>query len=373
MGVEGLRALSSDPGPVLLGAIEKSNVKATFFSFVALKPLLLGSYWADQVEKNMGLEGSTSPFQCPSTGCCRCYSFGGKIVKAKFFFSIVPFKAITRLLLVRSSQNKYGSRGRDEPFPMTLKKFLFPLFPLNRYNSAPTGQILIKKIWSCRARRALSNDPGAVFLCAIVSEKKIKKFLFPLFPLNRYNSAPIGQIFIKKICACRARRALSNDPSPVFLGAIVSEKKIKKFLFPLFPLNRYNSAPIGPILIKKIWACRARRALSNDPGAVFLCAIVSEKKIKKFLFPLFPLNRYNSAPIGQIFIKKIWACRARRALSNDPSPVFLGAIVSEKKLLKDNFFFPLFPLNRYNSAPVGQILIKKIWACRERRARSSWN
>ncbi|KAL2745268.1 hypothetical protein V1477_006686 [Vespula maculifrons] len=60
---------------------------------------------------------------------------------------------------------------------------------------------------------------------------------------------------------------------------------------------------------------------------------------KQFLFPLFPLNRYNSAPIGPILIKKIWACRARRALSNDPSPVFVGAIVSEKKIVKKKFHF----------------------------------
>ncbi|KAL2745403.1 LOW QUALITY PROTEIN: hypothetical protein V1477_006258 [Vespula maculifrons] len=52
-----------------------------------------------------------------------------------------------------------------------------------------------------------------------------------------------------------------------------------------------------------------RRALSNDPGAVAVCAIVSEKKIvkEKFFFPLFPLNRYNSASIGVIWMKKIWA------------------------------------------------------------------
>ncbi|KAL2745491.1 hypothetical protein V1477_006346 [Vespula maculifrons] len=62
-----------------------------------------------------------------------------------------------------------------------------------------------------------------------------------------------------------------NDPGPVLLGAIVSEKKI-------FPLNRYYSAPIGPICTQKIWAQRTRRALSNDPGPVLVGAIVSEKK-----------------------------------------------------------------------------------------------
>ncbi|KAL2745551.1 LOW QUALITY PROTEIN: hypothetical protein V1477_006406 [Vespula maculifrons] len=68
--------------------------------------------------------------------------------------------------------------------------------------------------------------------------------------------------------------------------------------FSLFHLNRYNSAPIGPICTQKIWA--ARRALSNDQGPVLLGAIVSEKKI-------FPLNSYNSAPIGPICTQKIWA------------------------------------------------------------------
>ncbi|KAL2726352.1 LOW QUALITY PROTEIN: hypothetical protein V1477_017779 [Vespula maculifrons] len=172
----------------------------------------------------------------------------------------------------------------------------------------------------------------------------------------------------------------SNVQGLVFLGATDSEKKIvkKKFFFPLFPLNHYNSAPIGqilinkyaPILIKKILACRTQRALSNDSGPAFSGAILSEKEIvkEKFFFPLCPLNRYNTAPVGQILIKKIWACSARRSLSNgavgprishsnDPGMVFLGAIVSEKKIVKEKFFFPLFPLNRYNSAPIDQILI----------------
>ncbi|KAL2745478.1 hypothetical protein V1477_006333 [Vespula maculifrons] len=54
----------------------------------------------------------------------------------------------------------------------------------------------------------------------------------------------------------RARRVLSNDQGPVLLGAIVSEKKIvkKKCFFPLFSLNCYSSAPIGPIWTKKMWA-----------------------------------------------------------------------------------------------------------------------
>ncbi|KAL2726324.1 LOW QUALITY PROTEIN: hypothetical protein V1477_017751 [Vespula maculifrons] len=378
------RALSNDPGPVFLGAIvsEKKIVKKKFFlplfplnryNSAPIGQIFIKKIWACMARR--ALSNDPGPV---------------------FLGAIVSEKKIKKFCLPLFPLNRYNSAPigqilikiiwacraqralSNDPGPVFLgaivsekkiKKFCLPLFPLNRYNSAPIGQILIKKIWACMARRALSNDPGPVFLGAIVSEKKIKKFCLPLFPLNRYNSAPIGQIFIKKIWACMARRALSNDPGPVFLGAIVSEKKIKKFCLPLFPLNRYNSAPIGQILIKIIWACRAQRALSNDPGTVFLGAIVSEKKIKKFCLPLFPLNRYNSAPIGQILIKKIRACRARRALSNDPGPVFLGAIVSEKKIKK--FCLPLFPLNRYNSAPIGQILIKKIWACRARRALSN--
>ncbi|KAL2745503.1 hypothetical protein V1477_006358 [Vespula maculifrons] len=70
----------------------------------------------------------------------------------------------------------------------------------------------------------------------------------------------------------------------------------------------------------------------------------------------------RSAPIGPIWTKKIWAQRARRVLSNDHGPVLLGTIVSEKKIVKEKFFFPLFPLNRYNSAPIGPIYTQKIWA-----------
>ncbi|KAL2726363.1 LOW QUALITY PROTEIN: hypothetical protein V1477_017790 [Vespula maculifrons] len=237
-----------------------------------------------------------------------------------------------------------------------VKKNFFPLFPLNHYNSAPICQILIKKIWACRARSALPSGPVSAFVSAIVSEKKIvtEKYFFPLFPLYRYNSD-----LDKRIWARRARRALSNDPAPVFLGATLSEKKIVKenFFFRLFRLIHNNSAPID--LDKKIWACIARRSLSYDPGRAFVGSIVSEKKIvtEKFFFPLFPLNHYNSAPIGQILIQKIWACRPRRSLANDVSPVFLDAILSEKKIVKEKFFFPLSTLNRYYSVPIGQILI----------------
>ncbi|KAL2745409.1 LOW QUALITY PROTEIN: hypothetical protein V1477_006264 [Vespula maculifrons] len=221
------------------------------------------------------------------------------------------------------------------------------------------------KSGSPRARRALSKDPGPVLLGAIVSEKKIlkEKCFFPLSPLNRNNSAPIGPICMQKIWASRARRALSSDPGPVLVGVTVSEKKIVKgkCFFPLFSLNRYNSATIGPISTKKILAWRARRAISRYPGPVLVRAIVSEKKIvkEKCFFPLFPLNCYNSAPICPIWTKKIWA-----ALSNDPSLVLLGAIVPDEKILKKKCFFPLFPLNCHNSAPIGPMCTQKIWAAR---------
>ncbi|KAL2745434.1 LOW QUALITY PROTEIN: hypothetical protein V1477_006289 [Vespula maculifrons] len=229
------------------------------------------------------------------------------------------------------------------------EKCFFPWFPLNRYNSAPIGPIW-KKNYMGRARRALSNNPGRVLLPAIVPEKKIvkEKFFFPLFSLNSYNSAPIGPICTQKIWAQWARQALSNDPGPVLVRALVSEKKIvkEKCFFPLFPLNCYNSAPIGPIWTRKIWA--ALRELTNDPGRVLVRALVSEKKIvkEKCFFPLFPLNCYNSAPIGPIWTRKIWA---------DLCPVLIGAIVLEKKIVKEKCFFPWFPLNRYNSAPIGPI------------------
>ncbi|KAL2726364.1 LOW QUALITY PROTEIN: hypothetical protein V1477_017791 [Vespula maculifrons] len=75
------------------------------------------------------------------------------------------------------------------------------------------------------------------------------------------------------------------------------------------------------------------RSHSHDPGLVFLGATLSEKKIvkEKFFFPLFPLNSYNSAPVGQISIKKY------------------GSVVREDP-------FPVTPV-RYNSAAIGQILI----------------
>ncbi|KAL2726376.1 hypothetical protein V1477_017803 [Vespula maculifrons] len=84
------------------------------------------------------------------------------------------------------------------------------------------------------------------------------------------------------------------------------------------------------IWTKKIWACRTRRAPSNELDPVPIGAIVSAKKI-------FPLNRYNSFPIGQIRTKKVWACRTRRASSKEPGPVPLLAIVSERQIVKEKF------------------------------------
>ncbi|KAL2745543.1 hypothetical protein V1477_006398 [Vespula maculifrons] len=75
----------------------------------------------------MGVEGATSPFKQPRSGSRRCYCSGEKNCKRKIFF---------------------------------------PLFPLNRYNSAPIGPIFT-------TRRALSRYPAPVLVRAIVSEKKI--------------------------------------------------------------------------------------------------------------------------------------------------------------------------------------------------------
>ncbi|KAL2745565.1 hypothetical protein V1477_006433 [Vespula maculifrons] len=80
MGVEGATSPLNDPGLVLLGAIvsekkilkEKSRLllvrsrekqcgrRGREKSFPMIK---LGSYWSDMDEKNVGVEGSTSPFQ----------------------------------------------------------------------------------------------------------------------------------------------------------------------------------------------------------------------------------------------------------------------------------------------------------------------
>ncbi|KAL2745496.1 LOW QUALITY PROTEIN: hypothetical protein V1477_006351 [Vespula maculifrons] len=191
------------------------------------------------------------------------------------------------------------------------------------------------------------NDPGLVLLGAIVSEKKILK------EKSRLLLVRSG----RKKCGRRGRDVSFLMIKVRFSCYSFGEKILLKnnFFFPLFPVNRYNSAPVGPI-------CTRRRALSNDPSSVLLGAIVSEKKIvkEKCFFPLFPLNSYNSAPIGPIYTQKIWA--ARRSLSTDPGPVLVGAKVSEKKIFKEKCFFPLFSLNCYSSAPICPIWTKKMWA-----------
>ncbi|KAF7409537.1 hypothetical protein HZH68_003918 [Vespula germanica] len=155
--------------------------------------------------------------------------------------------------------------------------------------------------------------PRARALGAIVSEKKsVKgKLFFPLFYISRYISAPIAQLWRTKICAYRAQRDPSNDPGPV-------------------PVDTEE----------KIWAYREQRVLSRGPGPVPLKAIISEKEIvkEKFFLPWFCINRNIFAPDGQIWMKEIWAYRAQRDLSNGPRPVPLGAIVSEKKIVKEFFF-----------------------------------
>ncbi|KAL2726381.1 hypothetical protein V1477_017808 [Vespula maculifrons] len=86
-------------------------------------------------------------------------------------------------------------------------------------------------------------------------------------------------------------------------------------------------------------------------GAMRAKKIVKEK----FCFPLFSINRYISALVGPIWTKKIWTYRAQRELSNDPDPVLLGDIVSRKKIVNENFFFLLFSINSYISAPIEPI------------------
>ncbi|KAL2745570.1 hypothetical protein V1477_006425 [Vespula maculifrons] len=189
----------------------------------------------------MGVEGATSPFKRTRSGSPRCYSFREKN---------------SRLLLVRSREKQCGRRGRDKSFPMIKVRFsVIARLLLVRYGRKKCG------------RRGLDES----------------------FPMIK-----------------RKRRALSNVSGPVLLGTIVSDKKILKeqCFLPLFHLNCYNSAPIGPICTQKIWA---------------------------------------SAPIGPIWTKNIWAQMARGVLSNDQVSVLLGTIVSEKKIVKKNFFF-LSPL-----------------------------
>ncbi|KAL2745567.1 LOW QUALITY PROTEIN: hypothetical protein V1477_006438 [Vespula maculifrons] len=148
----------------------------------------------------------------------------------------------------------------------------------------------------------------------------------------------------------RARRVLSNDQGPVLLGAIVSEKKIVKEK-------------------SRLLSVRSRQKKCGRRGRDESFPMTPARFSYKCFFPLFPLNRYNSAPIGSICTQKYvrrgrdepfpMIKRTRRALSNDPRSALLGAIFSEKKIVKEKCFFPLFPLNRYNSAPIGSICTQK--------------
>ncbi|KAF7409541.1 hypothetical protein HZH68_003922 [Vespula germanica] len=341
------RALSNGPGLVPLGAMvsEKKIVKEKFiFPLFYINRYIsapIGQIWTEKIWAYRA-QGELSNGSRP-----------------------VPLGAIAR-----SGREKYGRIGREETLPTAPGPLLSGRKKYGRRMST-------KKIWACSAQRALFSGPGPVPLGAIVSEKKIvkKKFFFPMGYINRYISAPIGQIWTEKIWTYRAQRDLSKGFRTVTLSAIVSEKKIVKvkFFFPLFYINRYISAPIGHIWTKKIWAYRVQRDLSNGTTAVPQGAIVSEKKIvkEKFFYPLFYINRYISGPISQIWTKKIRAFREQRDLSNGPTAVPQGAIVSEKKIVKEKFFFPLFYINHYISPPVGHIWTKKIWAYRAQRVLSN--
>ncbi|KAL2745241.1 hypothetical protein V1477_006658 [Vespula maculifrons] len=220
----------------------------------------------------------------------------GRVALETFFFLCSIETVITRLLLVRSVRKECGRRGLEVPIRMTaVRKIFFSSVPFKPLYLGSYWTDLEVKMWAWRAPRTLFNDPVPVALGDIVSEKK--------FRVRRALSNDPGRVTLGAIVSdkkIRARRALSNDSCPVLLGAIVSEKKI-----------------------------RARRALSNVSRPVAVGIIVSEKKIvkEKLFFPLCPLNRYNSAAIGPMWTKKIWSLRARGALSNDSGPVLLGAIV----------------------------------------------
>ncbi|KAF7409540.1 hypothetical protein HZH68_003921 [Vespula germanica] len=244
---------------------------------------------------------------------------------------------------------------------------------------------LDEKIWAYSEHRGLSNGPGPIPQAAIVSEKTIvyegRKETFPEAPglfsrFGRKKYGPIGRkgplqwpkdpkrpfqrprarslgaiVSEKKIVkeyvffhGSGAKRPSQRPPARSH-GAVVSEKKIvkEKFFLPLIYIKRYNLCPVGQILWWKMWVYRAQKGPSSGPGPV---------------------------PLGAIsdLDEKIWAYRAQRDLSNVPPPVPLCAIVSVKKIVKENFFFPLFYINRYISAPIGQIWTKKIWAYRAQRA-----
>ncbi|KAL2745237.1 LOW QUALITY PROTEIN: hypothetical protein V1477_006654 [Vespula maculifrons] len=194
-----------------------------------------------------------------------------KLLK-KNFVSFVLFKTIyLGSYWSDLDKKKYGRRGRNEGFPMIP------------FSNGPYWSELDEKNMG-RVRRELSNDPGTVHLGTIVSEKKIFNKNFPSFVL--FKSLYLGCYWSnpdEKNMRVGAGKELFNDPSPVLLGVIVSEKKItdldEKNI--VESATRTSSDP-GRILQSAIVLERAPRGLSNDPGPALLDAVVSEKKIKNF-------------------------------------------------------------------------------------------
>ncbi|KAF7409544.1 hypothetical protein HZH68_003925 [Vespula germanica] len=155
--------------------------------------------------------------------------------------------------MVTSGREKYGRIGRKETFPVAQG-------PLQKRNiSAPIGQIWTKKIWAYRAQRDFSSGTGPAVKSTIVS------------------------ILTRKTWAHREQRDLSNNPATVPLGARVSEKKIvkMKFFFPLFYINRYITAPVGQIWTKKILGFRAHRDIPNGTGPAPISTMVSVRSGRK--------------------------------------------------------------------------------------------
>ncbi|KAL2745397.1 LOW QUALITY PROTEIN: hypothetical protein V1477_006252 [Vespula maculifrons] len=225
------------------------------------------------------MSSATSAFQRPLERPHRCYRFRD-INFLKYLFFLTKM-AISRLLLV----------WRYSPIISEIK-----IFSLNRYTSAPIGLIRMEKIW--RERRTLSNDPGPVAVGVIISEKKNvqEKFFLPLFSLNRYIAAPIGPIRTEKMG--RAQRVLSNEPIPVFLCAIVRRKKFKKknffFLCSVYPL--YLSTYWSDLDEENMGVEGATSPIQRLRSGCSWCYSFGEKNY-----------RYNSAPIGPIWMKKTCA------------------------------------------------------------------
>ncbi|KAL2745517.1 LOW QUALITY PROTEIN: hypothetical protein V1477_006372 [Vespula maculifrons] len=143
----------------------------------------------------------------------------------------------------------------------------------------------------------------------------------------------------------RVRRALSTDPSPVLVGAIVSEKKIvKENFFSLVPFKPSLQTVITRLLLARSVRKKYGRRGRDEPFPMTPLLLVRSGR-KKYG------RRGPDESFPMIEVRFWW--RTRRALSNDPGPVLLGTIVSEKKI---------FPLNSYNSAPIGPISTQKIWA-----------